>query len=242
MTKERYQNPALGDDIKLRLISFNSNLLTDLESVDKVDIYYYDPLNCELDCADKRTLVESFTSGVVREDTGKYYLTVSLTAPKYTIGKYADVWTVTTKTGEETVGSIVQSFQVFPNLWYFSTMPPVYSFDFYFQPNRIRQGSNKWLIIKIVPNVPRATDLEKYYTNLAISSTLKIYMQKACGECPTDEDDLIIDGDLVEQREKVFGYYKLDTSEMSCGIFDIWFTLEFAEVVEVSPKMQLQVF
>ena len=48
--------------------------------------------------------------------------------------------------------------------------------------------------------------------------------------------------EVVELREKVFGYYRLDTTEMDCAIYNIWFELTFADTVEISNKMQLQIY
>ena len=42
-TKERYQNPAIGDAINLRFFTYNSNNPTNVFNVEKVDIYYLDP-------------------------------------------------------------------------------------------------------------------------------------------------------------------------------------------------------
>jgi hypothetical protein len=50
----------------------------------------------------------------------------------------------------------------------------------------------------------------------------------------------------VTVRDKVFGFYKLDTTEdgldLDCGVYDVWFTLSYAGSVEISPKMQFQIF
>lgn len=243
--KERNQNPVVGDDIKLRLVTFNSNNLTNVSSIEKVDIFFLECKEKEDVCKiEKKSLVDTFPgSQVVLESTGNYSLIVSTSAPKYTTGHYLDVWSVVFKPLEPTA-EVKNIFTIFPDQWFTLTIPAVYSFDFQFQPNRIRQGSIKWLIIQIMPNVPRATDLERYYINLAIAANLKIFIQLNCGPCPPNECDLrmIVDGELVDIRDKVFGFFKLDTTEWDCGIYDVWFELDYADTVEISPKQQIQVY
>jgi len=38
--KERYQNPSVGDVIKLRLLTYNGNSLSNLNKIEKVDIFF----------------------------------------------------------------------------------------------------------------------------------------------------------------------------------------------------------
>lgn len=245
MIKERLQNAVIGDDVRLRLISYNSNLPANLLGVDRVDIFYLDPALCKDHCPDGGTLIESIPgSQVVQDGVGQYSVVFHPTSPKYIIGKYSDVWFVQTQNAGE-LGKVSRKFELYSDLWYFSTLPAVYSFDFAFQPNRIRKGSNKYLIIRITPNVPRASDLEVYYTNLAIGGNLYISMEKVCDPCSANNEsdlNIVFERQLVDIREKVFGYYMLDTREMDCGIYNVWFELDFAGVTEVSPKSQLQIF
>lgn len=69
-------------------------------------------------------------------------------------------------------------------------------------------------------------------------------MELNCGPCPPNEQDLrvIIDRALVEERDKVFGFYLLDTKDLDCGIYDIWFELNYADTIEISPRQQIQIF
>lgn len=243
-TKERYQNPTYGDDIRLRLFSYNSNNLADFDSIEKVDIYHLDPDEISATNKDGRRLVDSFDgTSVVVEDTGTHLLTVNLEKDKYLIGNYIDVWSVTAD-AEAPTQTIEQCFAVYPALWYTTPTPIVYDFSFYFQPNKIRQGSKQFLIIEIRPNVPRGSDLQKYYENLAIVSDLKISIEQRCGECIPDECDLrlIVDEESVDYREKRYGYYRIDTEDWECGIYDVWFRLDFGENRYISERQQLQVF
>jgi hypothetical protein len=242
--KERYQNPTVSDTIRLRLFTYNSNEFASVESIDKVEIYFLDPTNRSEENPDGRRLVEEFNvDDVTEEAEGKYLLEVPAESPSYSIGRYLDVWHLTVAEGENTVES-VQCFDIYPNLWYATPIPVVYDFDFYFQPNKIRKGSKQYLKIEIKPNVPRASDLQKYYENLAIVSNLKISLEQVCGPCTPAEEDLrlILDEEDVEFREKRWGYYLLDTEDLDPAVYHIWFKLEMGETVHISPKLQLQIF
>lgn len=242
MAKERHQDPAVGDTLRLRLVTWNANTLTDVYSVEKVEVYFLDPTFVTIDNPDGRRLLTTVESAdVVRSDSGNYYVDVVTSPPAWVIGKYIDVWTVVHNENDPDA-TWENCFEIFPNLWYSTTMPAVYGFNFRFQPNRIRKGSKKWLIAQILPNVPRATDLERFYTNLAIAADMKIYIEQECGPCPLPPEEdlrLVVDGEQVEVRDKVFGFYLLDTRELDCGIYNVWFELTYADTIELSEKMQL---
>jgi hypothetical protein len=243
-TVERYQNPVVGDTVVLRLFVYNTNALTDIQSVEKVDIYHLDPSNKTPDNPDGRRLVETLEgSGVVAVDTGTYLLALPTMVNKYVIGRYLDVWTINVAE-DELPQTVEQFFDIVPDLWYTTPVPIVYDFSFKFQPNRLRQGSKQYLVIEVVPNVPRATDLQAYYENLAIVSQLSISIEQRCGDCVPAEQDLrlVVDDEPVPFREKRFAYYKLDTSEMDCGIYDVWFKLECGSNTYISDKSQIQVY
>jgi hypothetical protein len=246
MIKSRNQNPVVGDDIRLGFITFNSNNLAPVNSVDHIDILYFG------DCHDKKCheppdplLIETIPGNLVTSECpGKYSYVLATSAPKYSIGKYHDVWNIQYRYGDP-LTKVPKSFEIYPDLWITATMEAVYSFDFRFQPNRIRKGSKKWLQIQIVPNIPTATDLMRYYENLAISAELKIWIELDCGPCPPNDcNDLniIVDGETVWERDKVFAFYKLDTTEWECGIYNTWFELDFAGTTEISPKMQFLIY
>lgn len=240
--KERYQNPAVGDTVKLRLFTYNSNNLADLSSIEKVDIYYLDRAEASASNPDGRRLVESFDGSVVtNEDTGTYMIEVEAQENLYVIGRYLDIWTVNASETQPSE-SIEQVFEVYPNLWYTTPIPIVYDFSFHFQPNKFRKGSKQYLIIEIIPNVPTAGDLRKYYENLAIVSNLKIFVAQHCGECPSSDEDLIVDGASVDYREKRYGFYQIDTEDMDCGIYDVWFRLEIGGNIYVSDRYNFQVY
>lgn len=244
MAKERYQNPAIGDQVNLRLFTYNSNNLADLQSIDKIDIYVLERSEVSAENPDGRRLIETIDgTGVTVEDTGTHLLTVELDEKKYAIGRYIDVWTASFST-DQPDSSIEQCFEVFPNLWYTTPIPIVYDFKFHFQPNKFRLGSKQFIIIEIIPNVPTAGDLRNYYENLAIVSDLKISIEHKCGDCLPAEEDLrlIVDKVKVDYREKKFGFYNLDTEGLECGIYDIWFQLDFGGNRYISDRMQFQVY
>lgn len=242
--KERYQNPVIGDTVNLRLFVYNSNNLADLESIEKVEIFYLDRSMACAENPDGRRLVDTFEgTAVTVEDTGTYLLAVEVDEKKYPIGKYIDVWTVSAS-ADKPVGDIEQVFQIYSDLWYSTPIPVVYDFNFKFQPNKFRKGSKQYLIIEIFPNVPTAGDLRQYYENLAIVSDLKISMEQVCGDCLPVECDLrlILDDEPVTYREKRYGFYQLDTAEMSCGIYDVWFKLEIGGNTYISNREKLQIY
>ena len=74
-TKERYQNPVVGDLVNLRLFTYNSNNLTDVMSVEKIEIFLLDPSEITAENKDGRRLVETFDgTGVTVEDVGSHVL------------------------------------------------------------------------------------------------------------------------------------------------------------------------
>ena len=243
-TVERYQNPTAGDTVNLRLYVYNVNSLTDVNSVEQVQIFYLDQSERTVENPDGRRLVDTFPGTAVQAvDTGTYLLTIPTMENKYVLGRYKDVWTLNVEDNEPTQ-TIEQFFDIVPDLWYATPIPVVYDFSFKFQPNRLRQGSRQYLVIEVIPNVPRASDLKAYYENLAIVSQINISIEQACGPCLPQEEDLriIVDQEPVHIREKRFAYYQLDTSEMACGIYNVWFRLMIGDCVFVSDKSQLQIF
>lgn len=242
--KERYQNPAIGDEIRLRLLTYNSNNLSDLYSIQNVEIYFLDSSLVSGDNPDGLRLVDSFDGSVVtQEDTGTYLLNLGTEDAKYSIGTYYDMWTVVAENGQAPY-TIRQKFEIYPNLWYSTPIPVVYDFNFRFQPSKLRKGSKQFIVIEILPNVPTAGDLRQYYENLAIVSDLKISMELNCGDCAPVERDLrlVLDDENVDYREKRYGYYKIDTEGLDCGIYDIWFKLEFGGNVYISDRYNLQIY
>lgn len=243
-TKERYQNPAVGDNINLRFFTYNSNAPTNVFNVEKVDIYYLDPDEKTSKNPDGRRLIESFTgSSVANSETGNYLINFDLPTTQYVIGKHIDSWTI--KVADDEASQTIENiFEIYPQLWYTTPTPIVYDFKFHFQPNKLRKGSKQYLIIEIMPNVPRSSDLDRYYQNLAISSDLKVSMEQKTGDCLPEEKDLRLKLDkvAVDYREQRHGYYQLDTTDLDCGIYDLWFQLDFGGNIYISDRMQLQIF
>ena len=244
--KERKQNPVIGDDLTLRLFIYNSNNRANVNSVEQVELYFLDPNEKTPDNPNGMRLVKTIPgTEVTFVEDGHYTITVELEPECFTIGKYLDVWCLETRECDPII-KVENLFEVKPDLWYTTPIPIVYDFHFAFRPNKIRAGSKRWLIADVTPNVPRATDLERYYTNLCIVSPLKISIEAACVECMHEESDLnlIVDRADVQFREKGQGFYFLDTDalEMDCGIYNVWFEMEFGESLYISDKQQLQIF
>lgn len=244
MAKERYQNPSVNDEVNLRLFTYNSNNRTDVELIEKVEIFLLDPNEVSAENPNGARLVEIINgSEVTKEETGQYLLVRNLEDPLYTIGNYQDVWHIRFEDNDICKGTVENNFSIHPDLWFTTSIPPIYDFNFNFRPNRIRKGTKRYLLIQINPNVPRGADIQNYYENLAIVSDLRVSIEIACGDCVPEEQDLklIVDRQIVDYREKMYAYYFLDTTQMDPGIYNIWFELAFGENVYISDKNSIQV-
>lgn len=245
MSKERYQNPVCGDTINLRFFTYNSNNKADIQSIEKIEIYFEDINEITESNPKGLRLVKTIDStDVTREDTGTYLAELLLEDPLFTIGNYQDIWYVNFEDNECSSATIANDFQIYPDLWFTTTTPPIYDFNFNFRPNKIRKGTKRYLIIDISPNVPRGNLITKYYENLAIVSDLKVSIEIACGKCLPQEEDLrlIVDREDISYREKGQAYYFINTEDYEEGIYNIWFELTFGENVFVSEKNSFQIF
>jgi hypothetical protein len=246
--KERNQNPVVGDELNLRLFTYNSNQRQNVQNVSMVEIYHIDPTFIAEDNPEGRRLVVAIEQGQIEEvpDSfgGHYKILLELEDQVFPIGKYIDVWHV--QFNEVQSGTVTNEFNIISSLWYASDMPIVYDFSYGFRPNRVRKGERRWLTVDVVPNVPNVSDLERYYVNLAVSSPVKIFIEKTCGDCLPKEKDLrmVVEEGVVEYRIGSEGYFFLDTAEldMDCGIYNVWFELEFGENKFISDNLQLQVY
>jgi len=244
-TKERFQNPVIGDTVNLRLVTYNSNNLTDVEEVEKVEIFHVDPDEQDCDNPTGLRLVKTFEgTDVVVEDTGLHLLQVDIEAPCFTLGLYKDVWTINARDDQPTQ-TLEFCFRIYPDLWYATPIPVVYDFNFHFQPNKFRKGSKQFIIAEIIPNVPTGSDLQQYYENLAIVSDVKISIEmRNCGGCEPPERDLrlVVDNELMQFREKRHAFFQLDTEDLPCGIYDVWFQMDFGGNRFISDRMQMQIY
>jgi len=243
--KDRYQNPTIGDTARLKFFVLNSNMTAEVAAINEVRIYFLDPNAVTIINPAGRVLVQTIPgASVVNPQQGEYYYDLYLDPIIYTeTGRYIDEWEVVFQPGDLPANHD-QLFQVFPELWYTTPIPIVYDFSFYFQPNRMRMGENKPIEIEIIPNVPRATDLCAYYENLAISAQLFVSIAQRCGDCVPCESDLrlIVDRQPTFYREKNRGFYRINTNDFDCGIYDIWFELDFGGNVYISDTNQFQIY
>lgn len=245
MSKERTQNPTCGDTVNLRLFTYNSNNRRDVQSISEVKVYFVDDTLRTTHNPQGLQLIGTFPgTDVVQDGTGQYRLPVYIDPEIYKIGQYVDVWSVTFESGDCAQADISNQFQVYSNLWFTTPTPPIYDFKFDFRPNRIRKGTKRYLLIAVQPNVPRGADILPYYENLAIVSDLRVSMEIFSGECVPAEEDLrlVVDRQLVEYREKGYGYWYLDTTQYDEGIYNIWFEITMGESTYVSEKNALQIF
>ena len=246
--KERNQNPVVGDTLNLRLFTYNSNHRQNADSVEKVEIYQLDSTCATEDNPEGRRLVATIGPADIEIVTdpfgGQYKVSVYVEDMVYPIGNYIDVWYVNFSASQS--GTVTNEFRIISDLWFASDMPIVYDFSYGFRPNRVRQGERRWITVEVVPNVPNVSDLQRYYTNLAMSSPVRIFIEKECGECVPKEKDLrmVVQNGIVEHRRDSEGYFFLDTEEleMDCGIYNVWFELEFGEAKYISDNLQLQIY
>ncbi len=242
-TKERYQNPVPNDTVVLRLFVYNQNSFSNVQSIEKVEIYKM-PDDASINDVSKGTLFRTISPpDIKQDDTGKYYVDLVADYPLFTVGKYVDIWHVVFAS-EEGTNQIINTFNLYADLWYTTPIPVVYDFSFVFRPNRFRKGSKQYIICQITPNVPRGTDLGRYYENLIINSNVMISMELTCGDCVPAEQDLrlVLDQAPTDYREKNYAYYLLDTTELEVGIYNVWFTMDMGENTFISDRMNLQIF
>lgn len=240
--KFRYQNPIIGDTIRLRLDTYNSNNFKSVNAIDKIEIFFLDSTARTPENPDGRTLVSTvLSSSVVQESEGQYYIDLITSSPLFVIGNYLDIWHIQFEPSEE-ISPIDNIFQIFPDLWITSPIPIVYDFAFRFTPSQIVRGSKKHIRIEVVPMVPRQTDLMQYYENLAIAADITVSIEQTCGECLPEECDLrlIVDNATVDFREKSEAFFFWDTTDLETGIYSIWCCLQFGGNVYISPKHTIQ--
>jgi hypothetical protein len=246
MPKERNQNPVAGDSLSLRLFTYNSNQRQNVLGVEKVEIYHLDSSCADEDNPEGRRLVTTIESGDVEEVDdqfgGHYKIDLELSSDSYVIGDYIDVWYL--EFNENQVGKVTNSFLVLGDLWWANSMPIVYDFSFGIRPNRIRKGEKRWVTVEVIPNVPNSSDLQRYYTNLALASPISVHMEQVCGECVPKEKDLrvVLDGAPVEHRRGPEGYFFLDATDLESGVYNVRFELEFGESKYISDDLQLQIY
>lgn len=236
--KERFQNPNCGDTVRLRLFSFNSNEKKNVYKINKIEIL-------KLNEEDKaESIVQTIDCNEIQNPaSGEYYVDLHLNKEEFTIGNYVDKWEIQFEESEDcSVNNVNNFFQILPSIWFTSSGPNIYDFNFRFKPNKIALGSKKYIVIEVNPITPRVEDIEKYYANIAVTSHLRINIEKNCGNCPIEEREIIIENELISFREKNLGYYLLDTTDMEEGIYDVWFKLEHGENIYVSEKNQIQIF
>lgn len=236
-TKERNQNPVCNDTLTLRLYQFNQNSPTDVTEVQKVEIYVSD------DTVDGgKRLVETITD-ITHDGLGQYSVTVDLTSPTYTIGDYWDVWTINYES-DECPGTRTFEFEILADKWYGNSDEYIWDFYFAFRPIKFRKNERKYIVVEVTPNVPHLSDLERYYQTLATYPDLFVNIKMRCVDCMPAEEDLqvVVDHAPVTMTSSRLGKYFLDTTELACGIYDIWFELELGGNNYVSPMNQIQIY
>lgn len=240
--KERFQNPNCGDTVRLRLFSFNSNEKRNVFSIEKIEIFKLEKETEENPSGEVLIYTINYPN-IENPYIGEYYTDLYLNNQNFEIGNYIDRWHIQFEEDETcTKNKVNNFFEIVPSIWFTSSGPTIYDFSFKFKPNKITLGSKKYIVVEISPITPRIESIEKYYSNIAITSQLKINIEKTCINCPIDEKETIVEDELINFREKNLGYYLIDTTDMEEGIYNVWFKLEHGENIYVSDKNQLQVY
>lgn len=243
-TKQRNQNPLVGDTVVLKFFAFGNGSLADPHAIEKVDIYRVLGTEVTEENPLGRVLVETITSDdIVRDEEGKYHADLVLERPRYTQGRYQDEWTVVFEEDAEPATPALDFF-IAPTTWFVDSSPVVFDFNFDFRPNRVRKGSKKHLQVKVTPDVPRGTDKQRYYENMAIAGSIYITIEQKCGNCLPQEEDLriVVDQELLTERDGCNAFYLLDTEELDCGLYDVTVEAHLGENVFVSDPMPLQIY
>ncbi len=232
--KERNQQLLCNDTAILRLYEYNGDTAASVNAISKVEIY-------KLDHHD-RQLIQTVTSVTV-DGIGQYSIQVPLPSPLYTIGKYIDLWYINF-TEDQCPGTRSFEFEIGPDQWYANSDAFLWEFAFSFRPIKFRKNERKNIVVEVTPNVPHISDLERYYAALASFPNLFISIEMRCGDCIPQEHDLrlVVDRAPVLMTSNRLGRYFLDTTELECGIYDVWFELDLGGNTYLSPRNQLQIY
>lgn len=242
--KQRGQSLRTGDTVNLRLFVFNGSEPANVESVQKVEIFRLYAAEVTDENPFGKLLVETIAgSDVTQTADGEYSVEVLLESPKYTIDHYSDEWSLVFDSTLP-VGVSEQLFTIQPNAWFTDSRPIVHDFSFRFTPDKVVSGSKRYIEIEVEPNVPRNSEKLNYYKNLVSAGELYISIEMACMPCIPEEEDLrvIVDRELISERDFCIGHYFLDTTDLDCGIYYVWFELDLGSNVFISDKQPLQIF
>ena len=69
-TKERYQNPTTDDTVILRLFVYNQNSFSNVDSIEKVDIYKI-PDNASVSDLSNATLIQTVIDPDIKQDEAR---------------------------------------------------------------------------------------------------------------------------------------------------------------------------
>lgn len=242
--KQRGQSIRVGDTVQLKMFVFNGSIPTNVSSVEKVEIYRLYATTVTDDNPFGKLLVETIDgTSVVNDEDGEYSIEVLLDSPQYTVDRYSDEWYLVFDPTLP-IGISEQLFQVQPNAWFTDSRPIIHDFSFEFSPHKMVSGTKRYMEIEVIPNVPRNSEKLNYYKNLVSAGELYISIESGCMPCMPAEEDLrlVVDRELIEERDYCNGHYFLDTSEMDCGIYYVWFELNLGPNVFISDKQPFQIF
>jgi len=245
--KERNQNPLVGDTVRLKFFAFNGSDFADPDELQKVEIYKLYVVEATSENPLGRSLVQTVEAAdIVKDDVGQYHIDLPLDVPLFTQGNFQDDWYVVFEEGSSVCQSPM-SFRILPTIWFTDSAPIVHDFSFEFRPNQVVIGSKKYLEVTVRPDVPRGTDKQRYYENMAVAGLLYLSIEQKCGDCLPEEEDLrlIVDREQITERDGCTGYYLLDTTEDSdfdCGLYNVWFEARLGPNIFISDKQPIQIY
>ena len=251
MAKERFQSVTLNEEINLDFYSYQNNSLIDVESIQKIEIYFLDPSQVSKTNPQGRRIKQVIQPGSITNiATGHYRTTIALDDSLFEVGNYIDVWYVKFNDYDPKYIKIENQFVVSTDLRETWDKPFVYDITFAFNPKKIMLGSKKYLKIQFYPTIPIEKDiLDRFYFNLKTTQNLYIRIEQIEG-CGYDSGfrEMNIktepEWDEVEVRGDNEAYYLLDTTENGeypLGIYTVQFKILLDGQEILSPKFYLQV-
>lgn len=256
MIRERYQRPVLGDTVKLKILVYSSNQKANAHQVLGVTIFYLDIDQRSEGNPDGRIEVAAVLPANISNDApGEYSVDLELNQVDFRIGDYVDRWEFLFEDADNYPGIIENDFTVYRDLWYTSPKPLIYELGFNLSPNKIVQGTRKYLRVDLDVYAPDASTREAYYYSLATMADVHISIVQDEGEGYDPQvpgNNTIVNWSPVQFREDNSGYYLLDTSvdprpqmngaAMPNGIYLVQFRAGLGETLHLSPRFHLQIY
>ncbi len=256
MIRERYQNPIVGDTVRLKSFIYNSNVKDNVSSISSIDVFFLDPDRISPSNPDGRILMASFSSAQVSNPSiGEYYVDLVTNGSDFRVGSYIDRWNIVFESTDQNPGVIENKFNLYRDLWYVSPEPIIYELGFDYEPHKIFRLSKKYIRVDIEVYAPDEDIKANYYYYLLTLSQIyvRIVQDEGDGYDPVDTSkNVLYDWSLVHYRETTRGYYLLDTTvdprpwrlnqPWGLGIYLVQFKANLGETIQLSPQFRLQIY